>query len=452
MNSYWKTSKYNYFCKDEDGNYLMCNFMKGPESFLKVSKESIDSYNDIVLKNRVPADINNGIANILFQKGYLVDEDIDEELYVKTMYYNAIMRDFLSLTIMPTEQCNFRCTYCYEDYKKGKMSREHQNALLKYIQRTIMNTGRLHISWFGGEPLLALDVIEYIMENVKKMCLQRKIQFSSNMTTNGFFLDADAFDKLYKMKVTSYQITVDGMKEDHDRQRVNRNGSGTFDTIISNLISIRNLPQNSYKFAKITIRVNVTKNNLNQLDDFVQYYEKLFGRDRRFNIRFAITDNYGGERIHEIEDKLVSGKDIYAELQKDGIYKNKYIDFADALNAFQPMNLVCYAAYKNTFMIGSDLTVYRCSIHFGEKSNVLGEIQKNGKMLINENMNSKWYMKNKENPHCKECFYFPCCYNMACPLRDNIIGTDKKCPMEDYKKNLKNYLMFLNSKMNFETI
>ncbi|MCI8824771.1 MAG: radical SAM protein [Lachnospiraceae bacterium] len=448
-----KPSKYNFFYKDEQGDYLMCNFFKGTDSFCKINNKNIDRFNEIINRKNILLNREDKFISYLYEKGYLIDEKIDEEFRVKSMYYNTVMGDGYSLTIMPTEQCNFRCKYCYETFEKGKMSKEDQKALLKYIQKCIAHSNRLHISWFGGEPLLAMDVVEYIMSNVQKMCNLRKIHYSSNITTNAYLLDADTFEKLYQFRVTAYQITVDGLKEQHDSQRVKGDGSGTFDRIMKNLISIRDLPKNKYKFANITVRVNVTKNILDRLDEFVKYYDDLFGKDERFNIRFAITDNYGGEQIKDIEDKLVKGKNIYDKLKEKGIYNNNLVNFADAISAFEPMNLVCYAAYKNSFTIGSDLTLYRCTIHFEKSENCLGKILPNGEMEIDTDLNNRWYIKDKlKNPECKECFYLPYCYNVSCPLRENVSAFENKCTMRDYKENLGNYLVFLDKKMKFETI
>ena len=41
----------------------------------------------------------------------------------------------LELIILPTEKCNFRCTYCYEDFAIGKMKRETINAVKELIKR-----------------------------------------------------------------------------------------------------------------------------------------------------------------------------------------------------------------------------------------------------------------------------------------------------------------------------
>ena len=80
------------------------------------------------------------------------------------------MSKSLRLIIMPTEQCNFRCQYCYESFKFGKMSLEMQDAIINFVRKNIYKYTEVHLDWYGGEPLLAFDVIQYISENVLKIC------------------------------------------------------------------------------------------------------------------------------------------------------------------------------------------------------------------------------------------------------------------------------------------
>ncbi|MCL1794569.1 MAG: SPASM domain-containing protein [Oscillospiraceae bacterium] len=445
-----KVSKFNYSCVDQDGNLLLCNFSRGQNSFSKVLKNNVDKYNIVMGSENIILDENKSYIGDLYNRGFLVNSNVDEYLRVQSLYYNNSMADTLSLIVMPTEQCNFRCKYCYELFEKGKMTVDDQKALLKFIQKRTSHSSRIHISWFGGEPLEAFDVVEYITKNVMTICSNKKIGYSANMTTNAYNLNAGTFDKLYKMRIYSYQITLDGFREQHDKQRIKLDGSGTFDKIVENLLYIKNSPQ--YKLALITIRINVTKEILENLDEFLRFYKLSFGEDKRFEIRFAITGNFGGEKINDITDKLVDGDTIYEGLSSRHLYEDKLINFADALKAFIPMNLVCYAASKNSFTIGSDLSIYKCTIHFNPKENHLGKILSNGDTTIDEDLHNKWYIKNIEKQECKSCFYFPCCYNASCPLKSNFDIFEDKCSSSALKKNLKNYMLFLSNKLDFKII
>ena len=68
--------------------------------------------------------------------------------------------------------------------------------------------------------------------------MQKKPLISS-MTTNGYFLDCATFEKLSAYNLIDIQITIDGLKQTHDMQRVLKDGSPTFDKIINNLIEIK---------------------------------------------------------------------------------------------------------------------------------------------------------------------------------------------------------------------
>ncbi len=41
--------------------------------------------------------------------------------------------EVMELILYPTEQCNFRCTYCYENFDIGKMSESVQLSVKKLI-------------------------------------------------------------------------------------------------------------------------------------------------------------------------------------------------------------------------------------------------------------------------------------------------------------------------------
>jgi uncharacterized protein len=97
----------------------------------------------------------------------------------------------LNLIILPTEACNFRCTYCYETFENRKMPRPVVTGIKSLIDRRGTDLDELEISWFGGEPLLALDVITEISKHALHVAKTEGFTFRSGMTTNGYFLDQD---------------------------------------------------------------------------------------------------------------------------------------------------------------------------------------------------------------------------------------------------------------------
>jgi sulfatase maturation enzyme AslB (radical SAM superfamily) len=93
--------------------------------------------------------------------------------------------NYLNLIILPTEACNFRCTYCYETFENKKMPRPVVTGIKSLINRRGEDLDRLDISWFGGEPLLALDVITEITKHALDVAKTDGFTFHSGMTTNG---------------------------------------------------------------------------------------------------------------------------------------------------------------------------------------------------------------------------------------------------------------------------
>ena len=448
-----KPSQFNYSSLDENGNMLLYNFAKGMASLCYVAKPSVDICKAILCGKKTI--VHNGqeeSINQLLQKGILVPQNTDELAKVETMFYETVLDSHPRLIIMPTEQCNFRCKYCYESYQKGKMNDSDQNALLKFIQRKITSSKKLQISWFGGEPLEAKDIVYRIMTQANNMCQKNNVQLISDMTTNAYNLNEETFDQLYRLRVYTYQITLDGLQEQHDQQRVLKSGEGTFNRIFQNLLYIKN-NYHKYKFASILIRVNMSRAILEHLPEFIDFYRKNFGNDRRFSLGLTPISDMGGEIVKGIKNQFIDTSEIYNAINELDLYNDTSIQLANIMRALSPTESLCYASKKSTFVIGSDLTLYKCTVHFEMEENNIGKILPNGEPVIDANSHEKWYTKLRLKQCCKTCFMVPCCYGGGCPHK-RIFSNEstEKCMLATWKSQIGHALNYVSKRINIEKI
>lgn len=155
----------------------------------------------------------------LLRGWFLKPADRDEtKLYTNIA---SMMRAFhggkglASFVILPTMACNARCSYCYEEgYRPVRMDRETCERTLTYILQNRRPKTRLYLQWFGGEPLLGVDVIERILEGLRA----EGVEYRCGFTTNGSLIDEALADKMAgSWNTNSVQITVDGTEESYRR-------------------------------------------------------------------------------------------------------------------------------------------------------------------------------------------------------------------------------------------
>ena len=158
--------------------------------------------------------------------------------YTRRQLAEAISPRTQELIILPTEKCNFRCTYCYEDFEIGKMSETTQRALELFLENRVPGLQKLDLSWFGGEPLVAKDVVLRLARYAQALCEHHGVVLRGALTTNAYVLDRELFEKLLACKQDFFQITLDGWAEGHDVLRKRADGIGTFDFIWQNLLAL----------------------------------------------------------------------------------------------------------------------------------------------------------------------------------------------------------------------
>jgi len=288
----------------------------------------------------------------------------------------------LELILLPTEQCNFRCTYCYEDFSLGKMTRDVIDGVKNLISKRASELKFLKISWFGGEPLSARDIVYEISQHAKNICESNGIKFQGGMTTNAFLLTETVATKLYILGIRNFQISLDGPKKTHDltRQRIDK--SGSFERIWNNLLDLRN----SKLLVSIILRIHITPENYESLFLLIEDLKIYFGGDTRFKIFFKAIANLGGKNAKNIQTLNKDVKEIAIEKLIEAVdNKLNVISVKDSLVPF-----VCYAAQANSFMIRADGTIGKCTVALNDSRNSIGKILKDGTMQFESGKILPW--------------------------------------------------------------
>lgn len=139
---------------------------------------------------------------------------------------NSTKRPIVNVNFWLTTGCNFRCRYCYEwDLKKKEIlstDKEVVKQLLLWLSDTRIsgNEKELGVNFFGGEPLLHIDLIEYALFEGKKIETKTGKKFKFSMTTNASLLNEDNL-KFFKEFGMGYLVSIDGDIETMKRWRGN---------------------------------------------------------------------------------------------------------------------------------------------------------------------------------------------------------------------------------------
>lgn len=293
----------------------------------------------------------------------------------------ALRNDVCRLILLPTEKCNFRCTYCYEDFSIGRMSSATIQGVKRLIDRRVGGLHLLHISWFGGEPLVARPVIEEISSHIVKVVAERNsLRYIGDMTSNGYLLDSSAVQRLSELGIRFYQISLDGPEFLHDLTRVRINGKGSFHQIWENLIAI----SNSRMHVNVVLRIHLTPENLAYMPAFLADVRDTFLHDARFKVALKPIEQMGGPS--DVGMKIISEKErshVIAELE------SVVLEGGDA-SRLSPAPDVCYAAQANSLMIRANGLVGKCTVALSDPRNTIGQLRPDGTIHVDNELLHPW--------------------------------------------------------------
>ena len=420
--SLYKQSYYNFELKLDNGKYILYNTKTGAVSLLDSNERNTmrsDFSGKTECKNRLLMD------NLLSQ-GFIVEKNRNELDDIKSITQSfRKAKNLVRLIVLPAEACNFTCPYCFIYRQRNLfMSEWVYDAILKYIENMVSKSTDqtlVQLSWYGGEPLLASQRIIEFMGRLNRLKEKYNFKINSSIYTNGYLLTRDLFQKLLECGIETFQVTVDGGKNSHDRLRKLTSGEPTFDAIYTNLKNIKKFAAKEKSF-KFYIRANFLKSSIESMNEFLEDFVEDFGTDNRFSIFFRPVYHFTTSRndVEKVADDILDPDEgVNSQL----VFANKVFSqlpeksMDSMVNIFKPlpspMHTWCTGSSGNTYIIGADGAIFMCDTMMVEKEKSVGEITLDGRISLNENA-QPWIrpvFEDLENnrKECLECKLLPVC-------------------------------------------
>lgn len=411
-----KVSSFLYLFKNsEDKNeYLAYNGITN--SFMKLNESLFELLSDATRDNTLLKQLDTNTYSILEKSKVIctqneINDAINQKKFLRQL--DTFQHNHLNLTIAPTSACNFSCPYCFEKgIKYHTMSNDVVKALIDFIEaKSKFTNNSVSITWYGGEPLLAVKKIDKIIQELDF----RNIKILYNgIITNGYYLNSENQKILKKHNIKFIQITLDGANaETHNKRRFNKDGSGSWDEIISNIDVLIN--DKEFELDNLSIRCNIDEKNKNEFKILKENLLKRWDNDKRLFIHPAILQDYNKE--DNIECNYISDKEASEYLIKQARKEKNIPYFSYNIGG-------CSATRLNSYLIGAEGELYKCWNDLGRKEQVVGNI-------FDDNIGNKEFLFNcLSSPNMfedKEC--------LECPLFFVCDGGCQLNRIENYKKN-----------------
>ena len=421
-------SRYNYFAPWRDGYYLAYNASSGAVALL--TEENYHALQGLLLKVRDQhtEQLNPEEQKLLDQLKYgkFVQPTEPSELDILRFESQRAKYDAssLGLVIAPTMACNMACVYCYETTRVGRMTADTATAMVNFVEKQAKDLKDLSVTWYGGEPLLALDIVEELTNRILSVTEKNNVKYSAMIVTNGYLLDQPTVDRLRRLSVTSAQVTLDGPAAIHNRKRPLVNGRPSFDTIIRNLVYATTR-------LRIGLRVNVDKEFTRDTVGLLLDELEAAGIRDRVSVNFALIEPVTtvcaniSENCYDNAGFSSVETEYYALLSERGFRIEKLPS---------PSPAACMAQLINAFVVDPDGDLYRCWNYVGNKTRVCGNIARDVDYKNAEYLRL-FTFDPYANVKCRDCNILPLCQG-GCPSRrvDREMTADQQC--ESWRFNL----------------
>ncbi|WP_411681050.1 thioether cross-link-forming SCIFF peptide maturase [Clostridium thailandense] len=371
------------------------------EDGLKEKRELIDKYKD---KHSVE-DIEEAYNEIeeLIKEGVLYSKDLYENIALSSDEAPSFIK---ALCLNIVHDCNLRCKYCFADEGEYKGCRKIMTPEVgkKAIDFVIEKSGprkNIEIDLFGGEPLMAFNLIKEVVEYGKEQGKIHNKSIRFTMTTNATLLNDEIMDYLDK-NMGNIVLSIDGRKEVNDKVRVRVDGSGSYNAIMP---KIKKMVEMRDKSKQYYARGTFTRENTDFFEDIKHLAEEGFDE---ISVEPVVLpdDNPLSLREEDLPMIFEQYDKLYEEMLKrcrEGREFKFYhfnIDLQGGPCVYKRIS-GCGAGHEYV-AITPDGDVYPCHQFIGNNDFKMGDIESSdlNKAIANKFKSAHIYNK----PECRECW------------------------------------------------
>jgi len=346
-----------------------------------------------------------------------------------------------------TMKCNMRCMHCGSACKEALEDELTTEEMLNLCD-DLGEMGLKCVTLSGGEPTTRPDWYE-----IAKRCVKNNIY--TNMITNGWELDDETLKKAEDAGINTLAISIDGMKETHDRIRK----VGSYE---KSMQAFKNMQKYNLVPAAIT---TVHKQNIDQLEDLFKCLKEVGVQTWQIQIALPM----GNFKKHEAE--CIKPKDVQTiiDFAYSKIDDDMMIDLADCIGYYSKKEIALNKKRMGKNGIWNGCTAGKYSIGILCNGDVVGCTSIRAKEFIEGNIRKrplkeiwedeecfKWNRNLKKEDlkgNCKECQYgercLGGCSNLKYCMFEDVKSENKYCV---YHKQIEKYKEYINSISNYEEL
>ena len=351
----------------------------------------------------LPAD--SELLATLEDMGFLVEDPRAEIDFMRYDFEKYRFNDrVFELYICPTLDCNLNCIYCFENKRQGKMTLETADAIYRFVCEQFENQPyrELKINWYGGEPLLGMDIIEYLSEKFIAFSEEKQLEYIATVVTNGVLLSDEAQEKLKECKVWCVMATADGIGCMHDRTRPSRDGRPTYDKIMDNVDGLLD------KDFAVDFRCVIDGVNC---ESCIELAGKFAHRDNVnvvFNQMRNLTD-FEEQDPRAAKIQMVSEKEHARICLEEFLNRNP--DAEDFEHLLRPLPVHCIANIDRGYVIDELGNAYKCTSMPGTDRFIMFNVNEPASSRkIDQALIAKCNGANPmDSAECASCAVYPLC-------------------------------------------